>query len=312
MNESAAQEIEGFISKVLFNENTIVNKDLSYPKISIVTASYNQARFLERSILSVLNQNYPNLEYIIIDGGSTDGSIDIIKKYEKYITYWVSEKDDGFAYALKRGFEVATGDIFAWLNSDDIYLKDTFMKISDAFKDNNCDVVYGDELLINEHDDIIGERPQLPYPKILGRAFFIYGGFWVYQPAAFWRSGLYEKVDGIDPNFKFAVDNDLFIKFALAKARFRYITNKVVCFRYHDASKTCTISQVGIREGKELINKYGSHVPKLLRNETLMTNLGRLYFLRNIWNGAGLYVLRRFAYRFAYKMGYKKAAARQF
>ena len=94
---------------------------MNYPKISIVTPSFNHAQFLEETILSVISQNYPDLEYIIIDGGSTDGSVEIIKKYEQYLTYWISEPDNGQSDALNKGFTRATGDIYGWLNSDDLY-----------------------------------------------------------------------------------------------------------------------------------------------------------------------------------------------
>ena len=105
-----------------------------YPKISIITPSYNQGQYLEETILSVINQNYPNLEYIIIDGGSTDNSVEIIKKYEKNISYWVSEKDHGQSNAINKGLAIATGDIVAWLNSDDQYCEKSLDIISNTFK----------------------------------------------------------------------------------------------------------------------------------------------------------------------------------
>jgi len=156
MRKFTSQEIKEFVSKPLFDEKVILNKDPSWPKISIVTPSYNQAEFLERTILSVLNQNYPNLEYIIIDGGSTDGSVEIIKKYEKYLSYWVSEKDRGQAHALNKGFEKATGDLVGWQNSDDIYLPGAFRKVAEVYRNNpNYDVYFGNIYFIDEEDNII-------------------------------------------------------------------------------------------------------------------------------------------------------------
>src|SRR5215204_5758135 len=108
-----------------------MGKDL--PKISIVTPSYNQAEFIEETILSVINQNYPNLEYIVIDGGSTDGSVEIIKKYEQYFSYWVSEPDKGHADALNKGFAKATGEVMAWINSDDKYFPWTFATVAEVY-----------------------------------------------------------------------------------------------------------------------------------------------------------------------------------
>src|SRR4030067_2568795 len=133
-----------FITQKHFDDNLLLKKDKTYPKISIVIPSYNQAQFLEKTILSILNQNYPNLEVIIIDGGSKDESIGIIKRYERYLAFWVSEQDNGQAHAINKGFKIASGDIVAWQNSDDIYLPDTFhkvIKVLEKYKD--AELIFG-------------------------------------------------------------------------------------------------------------------------------------------------------------------------
>ena len=117
-------------------------KKINLPKISIVMPSYNQVEFIERSILSVLNQNYQNYELLIIDGGSNDGTIEIIKKYQKYITFWISEKDKGQSDALNKGFKLCTGEIYGWLNSDDVYLPNAFKLIMKAAKKTQIKKLY--------------------------------------------------------------------------------------------------------------------------------------------------------------------------
>ena len=151
MRKYESREIRDFVSKPLFDEKIILNRDLAWPRISIVTPSFNQGRFLERTILSVLNQNYPNLEYIVMDGGSTDESVEIIKKYENYLAYWISEKDNGQSDAIKKGFQKSTGEILAWLNSDDIYLSGALRGVAGFFRDGKgTEVVYGNRYIIDE------------------------------------------------------------------------------------------------------------------------------------------------------------------
>src|ERR1700687_1276429 len=123
------------------------------PKLSVVMPSFNQRQFIERSILAVLNQNYPNREFIIIDGGSRDGTVDVIKKYERYLAFWVTEPDEGQSDALNKGFSHATGEIYGWLNSDDLYMPGAFKHVADAFAMNpRKRIVHGDWLTIDGDD----------------------------------------------------------------------------------------------------------------------------------------------------------------
>lgn len=177
--------------------------------VSIVTPSFNQAKFLERTIVSVLNQDYPNIEYIIMDGGSTDGSVDIIKKYAEKLSYWQSEKDLGQTDAINKGFFKAKGQILAWLNSDDTY-EPTAISEAVEFLLNNPEVgmVYGDANFINAEDEIIGKfnAKQTNYEKL--RTGFVH----IPQQASFWRAILWQKVGPLDTSIYFAMDYDLWLR----------------------------------------------------------------------------------------------------
>ncbi len=223
MKKFTSDEIRDFVLKPGFDQERLLRKDSSWPRISIVSPSYNQGRFLERTILSILNQNYPNLEYIIMDGGSTDNSVEIIKRYEKHLAHWTS-KDAGQGDALRRGFRLCTGDILAYLNSDDVYLPGVLQRVACVFRDKpDTDVVYGNKYLTDEQDSIIGERRFTPYISPISRFGFIYGGFGISQPASFWTRELYHRVGEIDPNFIHCMDTDLFVRFAVSRARFRFV-----------------------------------------------------------------------------------------
>jgi hypothetical protein len=192
--------------------DNVVTASPGRPRITVVTPSYNQARFLESCLRSVLDQKYPNLEYIVIDGGSTDGSVEIIKHFEKELAYWVSEPDGGHYDALNKGFRGATGDILAWLNSDDMYTPWAFAVVAEIFERlpgvQWLSTIY--PLFWNEADaaTLCSQLQGFDRRVILGR------GIGVQQESTFWRRSLWERAGGaLDTRFKLAGDLDLWARF---------------------------------------------------------------------------------------------------
>ena len=233
------KEIKDFTSQALFNENTILKRDASYPKISIITPSYNQAKFLERTILSVLNQNYPNLEYIICDGGSTDGSVEIIKKYEKCLSYWASEKDTGQYDAINKGFKMVKGDIIAWQNSDDIYLPNTFFEVAKLFRNKpSVDLIFGNEYLIDSNDNIMKECRFIPFSL----EHLLYCGWNLSTQAAFWSKNIMNRVGYLN-NSCVGFDFDWFIKIGKMSKNIKFKRDFWGCYRIHEMSKLSLVSE---------------------------------------------------------------------
>ncbi|MGC8876987.1 glycosyltransferase family 2 protein [Thermus sp.] len=184
---------------------------MKWPKITVVTPSYNQARFLEATLRSVHDQGYPNLEHIVIDGGSTDGSVEIIRKFEDRLAYWVSEPDKGQTDALIKGFSRATGEILAWLNSDDLYEPRALWEVAEFFaRHPDVQFVYGDALWIDTEGRILKPKKEIPFNRFI----WFYDHNYIPQPSAFWRRELYEAVGGLDPRFDLAMDADLWIRFS--------------------------------------------------------------------------------------------------
>ena len=176
---------------------------LDWPRITIVTPSFNQAAFIERTICSVLDQSYPNLEYIIIDGGSTDGSVEVIRRYEKHLAFWVSEQDRGQSHAINKGLKLATGDWVAWQNSDDIFYPGAFESLANAARKNvHSNLIIGNMNLIDEQDDVINDLKYVTptYHSLLAE------GMVLANQAAFWRRSIHEKIGYLKEDLHYGLD----------------------------------------------------------------------------------------------------------
>jgi glycosyltransferase involved in cell wall biosynthesis len=185
---------------------------MNYPKISIVTPNYNGGEYLENTIISILSQNYPNLEYIIIDGGSSDDSVNIIRKYEKKLSYWVSESDNGMYDAIQKGFAKSTGEIMAWLNSDDMYHPKAFFIIAEIFSNFlNVNWLTG----MSTKFDELGRTIDCSQSKSFSKFDFYNHDFkWIMQETTFWRRSLWESSGSyLNTNLKYAGDFELWLRF---------------------------------------------------------------------------------------------------
>jgi glycosyltransferase involved in cell wall biosynthesis len=229
------------------------------PKISLVTPSFMQGAFIARTLDSVLQQNYPHLEYFVEDGGSSDETPAILQTYTEQLSGWSSMKDNGQTSAINRGFKKTTGEIMAWLNSDDLLLPNAFAQVAHYFNQHpEVDVVYGNRLLIDEHEQQIG-RWILPghNEHVLSWVDFIP------QETLFWRRRIWDKIGGqLDESFRFAMDWDLLLRFKEAGARFAHLPQLMGAFRVHSQQKTSAqMNTIGQEEIARLRQRYLGYQP---------------------------------------------------
>jgi glycosyltransferase involved in cell wall biosynthesis len=208
--------------------------DMSLPRVSVVTPSFNQAEFLETTMRSVLNQDYPSFEYLLEDGGSTDGSVDIIRRYSPRLAYWTSEPDCGQADAINRGFAKASGEILAWLNSDDAYEPGAVRAAGEAFRAHpEADALYGDCAYVDHTGALLTVFRAQPFDLA---AYLRTEGF-IHQPTVFLRRRVLDRVGPLDPSFSLCLDYEYWLRMAV-RCRWLYLPRVLARFRVHPAAKS--------------------------------------------------------------------------
>jgi len=242
------------------------------PLVSIITPSYNQGKFIEDTILSIKNQDYPKIEHIIIDGGSTDETIEILKKYEdSYTLRWISKPDEGHSDAVNKGFKMARGDIIGWLNSDDVYFdKNVVTSIVKKFlKHPELDLIYGDIVFIDEDNLILRVQcvPDFDYNYLLMGCF-------IEQPAVFFKSTVVKKYK-LDINLKIAIDYEYWLRIG-KKFEFHHISRIIAADRNHKERISISDGKKLRKESKQIRKEYG-------QNLGLLYNIKR--FLNRIFSG---------------------------
>jgi len=244
------------------HDNTLIGHS-NWPRISIVTPSYNQCRYLEETIRSVIFQDYPNLEYIVMDGGSTDGSLELLHRYQSHFSYWTHAPDYGQADALARGFQRSTGEILGYLNSDDVLLPGALRVVANAFQ-NDCktDLIVGKSILIDAESRPFYRVPGMS-PTFYSLLFWGSGGF--NQPASFWRRAPFIAHGLFDTNLRFAFDYDMYLRLT-KNGRSKRIDHYLAAFRIHLTSKTTVLSDIRRTEDVLLKQRYGGfNYPVIIR-----------------------------------------------
>lgn len=258
-----------------------------HPKITVITPSYNQGGYIEDTILSVIGQGYPNLEYIIIDGGSTDDTINVLKKYENHITRWISEKDNGQGSAINKGFTLATGDILCWLNSDDMYLPGTLKYISERLDISKPEILIGNCIHIKEGTGIaVGSDVVADH--------FRHDILWcdyVLQPSSFWTRKIWQATGTLNEDLYYAFDWDWFIRAKIEKANFKVAERQLSVYRIHGAHKSSFGGEARAKELGSIYKKYHRERGQALYNLLNSTRI-RAGIARRLDNLSYLYTRR--------------------
>lgn len=267
------------------------------PKITVVMPSYNQGQFIEESIKSVINQKYPNLEFFIIDGGSKDNTVDIIKKYKKHIDYWISEKDKGQSNAINKGFKKASGEIITWLCSDDTYLNNSLSKVGSYFLNHpEVDFVFGNVNAIDEKGHTIKEIKNYRFNKLS----FLARVNTISQPGSFYRKKILDEIGLIDENLHYCMDYDFFARMIAHGIKFKKINSTIATYRYHKQSKTVMSAnqndmhnQTMLKLQKKYSHLLGYNLKFIKLVKIYYKTIKILYNIPNYWKYRKSYVSNR-------------------
>jgi hypothetical protein len=226
----------------------------SLPTLTVVTPSYNQAEYLERTILSVLNQHYPKLEFFIIDGGSTDGTLDIIRRYEPYLAGWVSEPDRGQTDAINKGFRRATGDYVAYQNSDDVFAPNALWRVAKAWqRAPQTDIFFGDMYIVDQQDVVLEEMRVPPFSA----GCQIHEGMQVFNQSLFIRRELLAQTGWLDASLQFVMDYEVVTRLGVRPgSRFRHVPGFWGAFRLQPDAKSAQIAETGQAEHRQVSERY--------------------------------------------------------
>ena len=226
------------------------------PKITIVTPSYNQGEFIERTIQSVLNQNYPNIEYIICDGGSTDNTIEILNKYSSQISWWCSEKDNGQTDAINKGMKRATGDIVCWINSDDVLLPNSLDYVGNFFRENtDIDFIMGISLEIDKYDNICKKTH-----TILTKWMALRGAYNINQQGMFWRRTVFERIGYLDATYHACMDAEFTIRIIENSIKYKVVNKALGAIRVYQGTKTSLGGAIWEKDWEKIKKTYGGYV----------------------------------------------------
>jgi glycosyltransferase involved in cell wall biosynthesis len=223
------------------------------PKISVVVPSFNQAKYLELTLRSILDQQYPNLELIVIDGGSKDESPDIIRKYEKHMKFWCSEPDGGQTQGIIKGFSHATGEILCFLNSDDLFEPGALREVGEYFaRHPDADAVYGNALWIDADGNTLQPKKEIPFNRFI----WLYTYNYIPGMSMFWRRTIYDKAGGLNPAFQLAFDADLWIRFSDAHGKIKHVARQWSRMRYYPDQKNRRLREQSDREDMLIRSRY--------------------------------------------------------
>jgi glycosyltransferase involved in cell wall biosynthesis len=223
------------------------------PRISVVVPSFNQAKYLELTLCSILDQNYPGLELIVIDGGSKDESPEIIRKYEQHMKFWCSEPDGGHPEGLIKGFSHATGEILCFLNSDDLFEPGALREVGEYFhKHPDVDVVYGDALWIDADGKSLRRQKEIPFNRFI----WMYTYNYIPGMSTFWRRTIYDRVGGITVTYRLSFDADLWIRFSDAHGKIKHVARQWSGMRFYPEQHNRRLRAQSDRDDLAIRSRY--------------------------------------------------------